>query len=105
MSFLHLLLFFFVYFFKVERNVLGSPYPKLISIIDFPRIKRPVSLPPSLSDEVPISFPHTNEENEDSEEYIDKLDEEEESESETSQSSEESVDEVYLPGMMLVSRK
>ena len=81
-------------------------YPKVIWIIDFLRIKRPVSLPPSLSDEALISFPHTNEENEDSEEYIDKLDEEEEeSESETSQSSEESVDEVYLPGMMLVSRK
>lgn len=80
-------------------------YPKLTWIIDFPRIKRPVSLPASLSDEALISFPHTNEENEDSEEYIDKLDEEEESESETSQSSEESVDEVYLPGMMLVSRK
>ena len=80
-------------------------YPKLIWIIDFPRIKRPVSLPASLSDEALISFPHTNEENEDSEEYIDKLDEEEESESETSQNSEESVDEVYLPGMMLVSRK
>ena len=80
-------------------------YPKLIWIIDFPRIKRPVALPASLSDEALISFPHTNEENEDSEEYIDKLDEEEESESETSQSSEESVDEVYLPGMMLVPRK
>ena len=80
-------------------------YPKLIWIIDFPRINRPVSLPASLSDEALISFPHTNEENEDSEEYIDKLDEEEESESETSQSNEESVDEVYLPGMMLVPRK
>lgn len=66
-------------------------------ITDHTKIKRPVSLPASLSDEALISFPHTNEENEDSEEYIDKLDEEEESESETSQSSEESVDEVYLP--------
>ncbi|PFX16611.1 Elongation factor G, mitochondrial [Stylophora pistillata] len=66
-------------------------------ITDNTKIKRPVSLPPSLSDEAPILFPYTNEEKEDSEEYIEELEDEEESEGETSESGEESVDEADLP--------
>ena len=59
-------------------------------------MKKPVSLPSSLSDEVPILFPQTGEEKEDSEEFLEELEEDRES----SESSEEAdYDTETLPGL------
>ncbi|KAJ7390629.1 cell redox homeostasis [Desmophyllum pertusum] len=55
-------------------------YEELMDFISsHTKIKRPVSLPPSLSDVAPISFPHSNEEKDDSEEFLEELEEERES--------------------------
>ena len=67
----------------------------------FLRLKRPLSLPPSLSDEAPILFPRTSEQKEDSEEYIEELEEEEERERAESAENSEELEGLELPGIML----
>ena len=61
------------------------------------RLKQPVSLPPSLSDATPISFPHTSDSKEDRQELNEEFDEEGDADEEEEDSD---YDSDSLPGIM-----
>ena len=63
------------------------------------RLRKPVSLPPSLSDATPILFPHASDSNEDSQELYEELDEEREP---TEDEEEIDYDSEPLPGTCIM---